>query len=127
MVTPNEVEAEEITGVPVKDLESAKKAAAYFYDRGVKEVLITLGSRGVFVSSGGREEIIPCFKVEADHRAGDAFNGGLLAALSEGRDIWEAVRFASGLAALSVQKMGTTLSMPVREEIDRFLEEHKNS
>jgi ribokinase len=59
--------------------------------------------------------------------AGDAFNGGLLAALSEGRDIWEAVRFASGLAALSVQKMGTTLSMPVREEIDRFLEEHKNS
>ena len=129
MVTPNEVEAEEFTGVPVKDLESAKKAAAYFYDRGVKEVLITLGSRGVFVSSGGREEIIPCFKVEAVDTtgAGDAFNGGLLAALSEGRDIWEAVRFASGLAALSVQKMGTTLSMPVREEIDRFLEEHKNS
>ena len=87
MVTPNEVEAEEITGVPVKDLESAKKAAAYFYDRGVKEVLITLGSRGVFVSSGGREEIIPCFKVEAVDTtgAGDAFNGGLLKAGIYGR------------------------------------------
>ena len=57
--------------------------------------------------------------------AGDAFNGGLLAALSEGKDIWEAVRFASGLAALSVQRLGTTPAMPVREEIDRFLEEQE--
>ena len=128
MVTPNEVEAEEITGVPVTDLESAKKAAAYFYDRGVKAVLITLGSRGVFVSAEGREEIIPSFKVDAVDTtgAGDAFNGGLLAALSEGKDIWESVRFASGLAALSVQKLGTTPAMPLREEIDRFLEERQN-
>lgn len=125
LVTPNEVEAEELTGVPVVDLESAKKAAAYFYEKGVKQVIITLGSRGVFVSADGRAEIIPAFRVEAVDTtgAGDAFNGGLLAALSEGKDIWEAVRFASALAALSVKKLGTTPSMPTRAEIDAFLKE----
>lgn len=123
MVTPNEVEAEELTGVPVTDLESAKKAARFFYDRGVQKVIITLGERGVFVSSDGREEIVPAFRVNAVDTtgAGDAFNGGLLAALSEGKDIWEAVRFSNALAALSVQKLGTTPSMPARAEIDAFL------
>ena len=57
--------------------------------------------------------------------AGDAFNGGLLAALAEGKDLWEAAKFANALAALSVQKMGTTPAMPLREEIDAFLEAHK--
>ena len=126
MVTPNEVEAEELTGVHVDSLESAHEAAEYFYKKGVQKVIITLGSRGVFVSSDGREEIVPAFKVDAVDTtgAGDAFNGGLLAALSEGKDIWEAVRFANGLAALSVQKMGTTPSMPKLEEIRKFLETH---
>lgn len=126
MVTPNEVEARELTGIPVSDLDSAKRAARYFYDKGVKKVLITLGSRGVFVSSDGREEIVPAFAVDAIDTtgAGDAFNGGLLAALAQGRDIWEAVRFANGLAALSVTRLGTTPSMPARDEIDAFLKEH---
>ena len=89
MVTPNEVEAEELTGIKVDDLESAKKAAGYFYDKGVESVVITLGSRGVFVSHGGREEIVPAFRVKAVDTtgAGDAFNGGLLTALAEGRDM----------------------------------------
>lgn len=127
MVTPNEVEAEEITGVHVDSLEAAKEAARYFNERGVKEVIITLGSRGVFVSSGGREEIIPAFTVDAIDTtgAGDAFNGGLLAALSKGQDIWEAVRFANALAAVSVQRMGTTPAMPTLEEIETFLNEHE--
>ena len=127
MVTPNEVETEEITGVHVDSLKSAKKAAKYFREKGVKEVIITLGSRGVFVSSGGREEIVPSFKVDAVDTtgAGDAFNGGLLAALSKGADIWEAARFASGLAAISVQRMGTTPSMPTLEEIELFLNKNK--
>lgn len=127
MVTPNEVEAEELTGVPVVDLESAKKAARYFYDRGVKQVLITLGDRGVFVSSGGWEEIISAFTVNAldTTGAGDAFSGGLLAALSEGKDIAEAVRFANALAAISVQRLGTTPSMPDRGEVLEFLDNNK--
>jgi ribokinase len=126
MVTPNEVEAEEITGIPVNDLESAKKAAKWFRDKGVKDVVITLGSKGVFVSSQGREEIVPAFKVDAIDTtgAGDAFNGGLLAALSKGDDLWTAARFGQGLAALSVQRIGTTPAMPKLEEIEEFLKEH---
>ncbi len=125
LVTPNEVEAEEITGIPVNDLESADKAAKVFFDKGVENVLITLGSRGVYVATKEESKIIPCFKVQAVDTtgAGDAFNGGFLTALSEGKDLWEAARFAQGLAALSVQRMGTTPAMPTREEIDAFLAE----
>ena len=126
LVTPNEVEAEEMTGVAVTDLESANRAAKVFFEKGVENVLITLGSRGVYINTGDRAEIVPAFRVKAVDTtgAGDAFNGGLLAALAEGKDIWEAARFASGLAALSVQRIGTTPAMPTREEIDAFLAEH---
>lgn len=125
MVTPNEVEAEMMTGVHVEDLAAAKRAAQVFYDKGVKVVLITLGERGVFISDHGREEIISAFKVDAVDTtgAGDAFNGGLLTALSEGKDLWDAARFASALAALSVQKIGTTPAMPTREEVEAFLKQ----
>lgn len=90
-------------------------------------MLITLGGRGVYINTGDKKGIIPAYKVNAVDTtgAGDAFNGGLLAALSEGKDLWEAADFANALAALSVQKIGTTPSMPVRQEIDQFLEEHK--
>lgn len=125
LVTPNEVEAEEMTGIAVSDLESANRAAQVFFKKGVENVLITLGGRGVYVSSKERAEIIPAFRVDAVDTtgAGDAFNGGLLAALAEGKDLWEAARFANGLAALSVQRIGTTPAMPTREEIDVFLAE----
>ena len=125
LVTPNEVEAEEITGIPVKDLESADKAAKVFFDKGVENVLITLGSRGVYIATKEESRIIPCFKVKAVDTtgAGDAFNGGFLTALSEGKDLWEAARFAQALAALAVQRLGTTASMPTREEIEAFLAE----
>ena len=85
LVTPNEVEAEEMTGVAVTDLESANRAAKIFFEKGVENVLITLGSRGVYINTGDRAEIIPAFHVKAVDTtgAGDAFNGGLLAALAE--------------------------------------------
>lgn len=126
LVTPNEVEAEELTGVPVTDLESADRAADVFFAKGVQNVLITLGSRGVYINTEGHSEIVPAYKVNAIDTtgAGDAFNGGLLTALSEGRTLREAAVFANALAALSVQRLGTTPSMPTREEIDAFLAEH---
>lgn len=125
LVTPNEVEAEEVTGVKVVDQASASEAAKVFFAKGVQNVLITMGSKGAFVSSNGREEMVPPFTVKAldTTGAGDAFNGGLLAALAEGKDLWEAARFASALAAISVTRMGTTPAMPTREEIDAFLAE----
>ncbi len=125
LVTPNEVEAEELTGIPVRDLESADRAAKVFFDKGVQNVLITLGSRGVYINTEGKSLIVPAYKVNAVDTtgAGDAFNGGLLAALAEGKTLPEAARFANALAAISVQRIGTTPSMPTREEIDAFLAE----
>lgn len=127
MVTPNEVEAQSLTGVKVTDLNSADEASKWFFDRGVKKVIITLGRNGVYVNDGEKSEIIPAFKVEAIDTtgAGDAFNGGLLAGLSQGMDIWEASKFGNAVGALSVQKVGTTVSMPTREEIDEFINSRK--
>ena len=127
LITPNEVEAEILTGVKVDSKEAADKAADWFFAKGVENVIITLGERGVYVATSERREIIPAFKVDAVDTtgAGDAYNGGLVAALAEGKDLFEACHFANGLAALSVQKIGTTPAMPTREEIDTFLEENK--
>ena len=126
IVTPNEVEAGILTGCEVTDPASAKKAAQYFFDRGVKIVVITMGSQGAYVSDGVQERMIPSFKVNAIDTtgAGDAFNGGFVAALAEGKDVFEAGVFGSAVAALSVQKMGTTPSMPTRAEVDAFLEKN---
>lgn len=125
LVTPNEVEAEELTGIPVTDLESADRAAKVFFDKGVQNVLITLGSRGVYINTEGKSVIVPAYRVNAIDTtgAGDAFNGGLLAALAEGKSLPDAAVFANALAAISVQRIGTTPSMPTREEIDAFLAE----
>jgi len=127
IITPNEVEAEQITGICVDGEENAARAADWFLKRGVGQVVITLGSRGVYLSDGKKSGMIPAFVVPAldTTGAGDAFNGGLAAALAEGADIWEAARFASAVAALSVQRLGTSPSMPDRKEIDAFLEEHR--
>ena len=123
IVTPNEVEAELLTGVSVDSPKNCSTAAAYFHARGVKSVVITLGRRGAFISHDEQERLVPAFNVAAVDTtgAGDAFNGGLVAALSEGRDIWEATVFGSAVAALSIQKIGTTPSMPRRSEVEDFL------
>lgn len=126
LVTPNEVEAEELTGIPVNDKDSADRAAEVFFAKGVRNVLITLGGRGVYLNTDGVSEIIPAYRVNAIDTtgAGDAFNGGLLAALSEGKTLHDAALFANALAALSVQRLGTTASMPLRAEIDAFLRDN---
>ena len=89
--------------------------------------MITLGGRGVYIATREKRGMLPAFRVDAVDTtgAGDAFNGGLVTALAEGKDLWEAAVFASALAALSVQRIGTTPSMPVRAEIDAFLQEHR--
>ena len=126
IVTPNEVEASILTGVKVVDEQSAAQAADWFFQRGVKKVVITMDGMGAYVADGTRAELTPAFRVNAIDTtgAGDAYNGGFVTALSEGNDIFAAARFAAATAALSVQKMGTTPSMPTREEIEAFLKEH---
>ncbi|MDY5730774.1 MAG: ribokinase [Eubacteriales bacterium] len=126
LVTPNEHEAEAITGIAVHDEQSAKEAAEYFHQKGVPNVMITMGAKGVYSSTEAGEEMIPAFRVKATDTtgAGDAFNGGLLTALTEGKSLKEAAVFGSATAALSVQKMGATESMACRNEIDAFLKAH---
>ena len=119
VITPNEVEAEYYTGIPVCSGESAEEAAQWFHRRGVRHVIITMGDSGAYLSVNGAGQMVPPFCVTAVDTtgAGDAFNGGLLAALSEGKDLTQAVVFASAAAALSVGRIGTAPSMPEREEI----------
>ena len=126
LITPNEVEAEILTGIPVDSKENADKAADWFFEKGVENVLITLGGRGVYIATKEKREIIPAYHVEAIDTtgAGDAFNGGLVAALAEGKDLWEAAGFANALAAVAVQRLGTTPAMPTREEIEQFIKEN---
>lgn len=126
LITPNEVEAEILSGICIDSEENAKKAAEWFFAKGVQNVLITLGQRGVFIATKERQEIIPAYKVNAIDTtgAGDAFNGGLVAALAEGKDLWEAAKFANALAAVAVQRLGTTPAMPTRAEIDEFIAAH---
>ena len=92
----------------------------------MENVLITLGGRGVYIATKEKREIIPAYHVEAIDTtgAGDAFNGGLVAALAEGKDLWEAAGFANALAAVAVQRLGTTPAMPTREEIEQFIKEN---
>lgn len=127
IITPNEVEAQILTGIEIDSEESAKKVAEIFFNKGIKKVVITLGERGVYVNDKNEEKLIKPYKVKVldTTGAGDAFNGGLLSALLEEKDIFEAANFANALAALSVERLGTTPAMPTREEIDEFIKERK--
>jgi ribokinase len=119
MITPNETEAELISGIPVKDAGSAILAAENLYKRGVKVVLITLGSKGALLFTGEEAKIISSPKVEAidTTAAGDVFNGAIAVAISEGLALDKAVEFACKAAAISVTRMGAQSSAPYRKEI----------
>jgi len=123
VLTPNETEAELLTGVRVTDERSAGRAAARLRNQGVEVVVITLGAGGAFVSGGAADGVVPGFRVKAvdTTAAGDVFNGALAVALGEGQPLVDAVRFANAAAALSVTKVGAQPSAPHRGEIERFL------
>ena len=127
LVTPNEVEAKILTGVPCDDLEGCKGAAQEFFRMGVKNVIITLGSRGFYYNDQAKEELVPNYKVKAVDTtgAGDAFNGGLLAGLSQGMDLLAAARYGNVIANLAVTKLGTAPAMPSKEEIEAFMKERQ--
>jgi ribokinase len=123
ILTPNETEAELLTGVAVSNEATAAKAAGKLLARGVQNVVITMGSRGAFVAQKDLRQLIPGFKVKAVDTtgAGDVFNGALVVALAEGRSLLEAARFASAAAAISVTRFGAQPSTPTRREIELML------
>lgn len=118
-VTPNESEAEALTGIAVGDLAQAEAAARRLRELGAGAAIITLGEKGALFHDGTRTVHVPPFNagpVVETTGAGDAFNGGFAAALAEGQDPLEAIRFGSATAGISVTRPGTAPSMPARAE-----------
>ncbi|WP_279131681.1 ribokinase [Photobacterium phosphoreum] len=123
MITPNETEAEVLTGITVTDAESAQQAANILHDKGIKTVMITLGAKGVWLSQDGRGDIIAGFNVEVTDTtaAGDTFNGAFVTGLLEDLSLELAIKFAHAAAAISVTRFGAQTSIPTRKEVDDFL------
>ena len=119
IITPNETEAELLTGIRVNDEQSAMKAASVLHKNGVEIVIITMGAAGAFLLVNGRSELIPAPKVEAvdTTAAGDTFNGALAVALSEGRSLQNSIVFANKSASISVTRFGAQSSVPFSKEI----------
>lgn len=123
LITPNETEAEMLTGISVNDEAGAARAAQKLLASGVQNVIITMGARGAFVASKGVQQMMPGYRMKAvdSTAAGDIFNGTLAVALAEGKSLLDAARFASAAAAISVTRFGAQHSAPSRKEIDRLL------
>jgi ribokinase len=120
---PNEIEASILSGVEVKDIASAEKAAGILLDRGVKTVIITLGANGAFLASGNNRHAIPAMKINPVDTtgAGDAFIGGFATAIVEGKPLEEALHYATAAGALAATKAGAQSSLPSRQELEQFV------
>jgi len=123
--TPNETEVSYYMGHAVNTIEDMEKASNQLLDKGIKNIIITLGSKGAFLKNEKHSYLIDAYdlknKVVDTTGAGDAFNGGLAVALVEGLEIKEAIKFANIVGGLSTTKIGTANSMPLRSEIDNYL------
>lgn len=119
IITPNETEAEAITGIEVTDENTARLAAQMLHQLGPETVIITLGSRGAYLSCSEFEGIVAGVHVKPldTVAAGDTFNGALMVALSEGEAIRDAVNFANHAAAIAVTRPGAQRSIPYRHEL----------
>ena len=123
-VTPNEIEAEQITGIPVKSINDAEIAAGKLLEKGADSAVITLGEQGALFKDNKQVIHQPSYEVGPvveTTGAGDAFNGGLAVALAEEMPIDKALRFACATASISVTRQGTAPSMPDRNEIEILL------
>ncbi len=123
-LTPNETEAEDLTGGAVRTVEEARQAAEKLLDKGVGRVIVTLGEQGALLHTKDISELCPAYDfapVAETTGAGDAFNGALAMALARGDAPLEAVRFGCAVAGISVTRPGTAQSMPTLEEVEQAL------
>lgn len=122
-ITPNESELELLCQLEIRNVEDAEKGARVLLDKGVKNVIVTLGNKGALLVNNGVCKMFPAYKVNAvdSTAAGDSFNGALAFSLSNGVDIEKAIHFANSAAALSVTKMGAQISMPSYNDVEAIL------
>ena len=120
ILTPNETEAQILTGVEVVDDATAQRACDVLHARGTRTAVITLGGNGAYYSAPDGRGHVPPVPVKAIDTvgAGDTFNGALVVALSEGKGLADAIRFACRAAAISVTRPGAQVSVPHRREVE---------
>lgn len=123
LITPNEKEAEMLTGVKVTDIASASNAARILKGKGVKTIIITLGKQGALLVTDTDEKHIPSLTVHAVDTtgAGDVFNGALAFALAGGKELTDAIDMACKAAAISVTRLGAQSSAPTMKELEEYL------
>lgn len=124
LITPNTTEAQILSGIQIIDIDSAKKAAEVLADKGVRNVIITLGAEGSLILTEARKfYFIESRKMDAvdTTAAGDVYNGALCVALSEGKDMVAAAKFATLASSISVTRMGAQSSIPERAEVDELI------
>ncbi len=121
LITPNESEAELLTGISIKDSATAVQAAEKLQSMGVQNVVITLGAKGVYLHSATSKRFVAAVTVKAidTTAAGDCFNGALAVALSENISLDKAVEFACEAASISVTRKGAQASLPYRKELTK--------
>jgi ribokinase len=127
IIAPNETESAILTGIKLNGEDSMLKTAEYFADKGVDNLLITLGSRGVFYSTPNGHGLVPAFKVKAvdTTAAGDTFVGAMASQLHTNLDnIEEALVYGQRASSLTVQKMGAMPSIPFGDQVEEALNEN---
>jgi ribokinase len=123
-ITPNETETAALTGIEVRSVDDARRAADVLLKKGVRNVIVTLGEAGALLHSAEQSVFVPAFqcgRVVETAGAGDGFTGGFAAALARGADAVEAMRFGCALAGISVTRPGTAPSMPMLAEVNEVL------
>ena len=123
LITPNETEAEKLTGIKIDSEEDAYRASQALLAQGVQNVIVTLGSTGSVICNASSREFVPARKVEAVDTvgAGDVYNGALVTALSEGKSLPEAALFATLASSIAVTRPGAQTGVPHRPEVDALL------
>jgi ribokinase len=126
-IKPNEHEATILTEIPVTDIVSAKEAGHWFIERGVTTVIITLGEQGAVLTTAGESQHFPGIEVNSIDTtgAGDCFSGALMASLSQGAAIEDAIVFANHAAAISVTKLGVIEALPELSEVQTAMKNTK--
>jgi ribokinase len=121
LIVPNEIESRLLTGIEITNQTSMEQTAAAFRKMGVNNLIITLGSRGVYYASEDQSVLMPAFKVKAvdTTAAGDTFIGALAAKLnSDFSNLAEAIKFAQKASSITVQRLGAQVAIPTLAEIE---------